>query len=164
MGIEDLKQEALFALQRAAEDYDPSKETKFSTPAVTYIRNRFKTLTTLANAEKRADTPVSLDKMVEGKKSREEPLVAKIEETRPIGQQSTELRQNFIGIIKGLRISEKKKAIFIDLMGLEDGRPKGVTETGRRWDVPHSYVSYVRGEIIKKLKKHPRMQQFRGIV
>lgn len=42
--LEDMKQEAILALMKAAADYDPERRTVFSTMVVVYVRNRLQTI------------------------------------------------------------------------------------------------------------------------
>lgn len=42
--MEDMAQEAMLALMKAARDYDPQRETAFSTMVVVYVKNRLKSI------------------------------------------------------------------------------------------------------------------------
>lgn len=160
MGKEDVKQHSLKALQRAAEAYLPGSKAKFSTFAFRVIRNELNTQLTKAHAKKRKAKITSLSKTVEGKKRREEPLSAIIEDKREPVKESPDLRDLLLSTIRGLGVSERNKNILIDGYGLINGKALTLKERADKYGLTRERIRQIEEIGLAKLRKHPKMQQF----
>ena len=156
---EDLNQDALLELQRAADAFDPGK-AKFSTFATTYIQNMLSRKRRDLQAQKRQANVVSLD--LESKDG--DPIYAAIEDKKQLTAVGSGERKAFVSIIKSLKANEGHKEMAIDYFGLRDGKTKTIYEIAQKNGITRQAVQQAIARVVEELRRNPRMQQFKGLL
>ncbi|HZX19404.1 MAG TPA: sigma-70 family RNA polymerase sigma factor [archaeon] len=148
---DDLEQHALMALHNAAKNYDPSRKVKFSTIAVTYIKNELYTVYSRLSAKKRSSNiaVVSFLKNIGVKNPPRDfllkgglmPIVNEVLENSPD------------------KNKERDKLIFLKRFGLIEGEAKTAEELGAEYKMTRQNVNMLVKRIIGRIRAHPEIKK-----
>ncbi len=167
MGIEDVRQEAILLLQKAANTHDGTYS--FSTFATKVINNGLGNIVKGARTQKRTAEIVSLDAEITSTGSRMEEgeaLIDMIAANRDNSIEKKDARIELLRIINGLTmISPRDKLFFISRYGLEDDNPKGLVDAMRPFGIKSvSRAHEIDVRIRRKLRQLPRVKDlFRAL-
>lgn len=160
MTKEDVVQEALFELQKAAETRDESRGA-LSTATKKYVDNRLSGILRNLNAQKRRVRPLSLDKIA-GKRG--EPMAFSLDGRKSSFSPDPEIRKALLGIVNSLEATKNDRYRAIAYFGLRTKKPKTLEQVAKKEGISIAAVGYSIQRVVQELRKHPKIKQFEGIL
>ncbi len=161
-GKEDVYQEALFALTRAAYKHNPRKGA-FTTLAVHSIQNHFRNISRTAFRSKRKGRTVSLFTPIT--KDSADPLYIMLADPRRMIFLPAEVRHSLIEIVRTIpNISGRDKEIFLERYELVGRQAQTLAQIGKRFGVKPTRCGQIVQSVFVALKLDKRVEQFAHLV
>lgn len=166
MEREDLDQEALISLQRAAERFEPARNFAFGTFAGTVIDRDLKRVLNQSLAEKRGGgkKPLSLDLVGDSEKGRVESFSARIPASEAPAIIPPQVRLQLISAVNALAVSDQNKADFFARTGLLDGEQKTLIAVAKQRGVSTERIRQVEKKILKRLREKQDIRRLEDLL
>lgn len=163
-GKHDLIQEMLIALNKAAKDYDASRNVSFSVFAKTVIKNRLRQLYAKTMTESRNRKPVSLHAPSADFQDKSERRYATIADKRQLStkvpMECEEIIDRIVSAVNSLKDeSPRAKTLFFESIGFFDGNPKSAGALAEKYKVSRAAITQSLRKTREKLREKQRISE-----